>query len=54
MASVNANAEGSGCRSLALSGIVIEHPDYEQNEFNIERVVAVRADHFHDNGRIGG
>jgi hypothetical protein len=39
--------------TYALSGIVIEHPDYEQNEFYIERVVAVRADRIHDSGRIG-
>ena len=30
--------------TYALPGIVIEHPDYEQNAFNVERVVALRAD----------
>ncbi|MCW5631875.1 MAG: hypothetical protein KIT17_00930 [Rubrivivax sp.] len=38
--------------TYTLSGIVIEHPDYDGNEFNVERVVAVRADHIHESGRI--
>lgn len=38
--------------TYALSGIITEHPDYENNEFSVERVVAVRADFIQDSGRI--
>lgn len=40
--------------TYALSGIVIEHPDYRNNEFSIERVIAIRADFIQDSGRIFG
>ncbi|GBE06994.1 hypothetical protein BMS3Abin11_00092 [bacterium BMS3Abin11] len=35
-----------------LSGIVTEHPDYENNEFTIERLIAIRADVINEKGRI--
>ena len=35
-----------------LRGLVIEHPDYESNEFSVERIVAIRADFIAENGRI--
>lgn len=38
--------------TYTLSGIITEHPDYEQNEFTVERVIAVRADVIQDSGRI--
>jgi hypothetical protein len=38
--------------TYALSGIVTEHPDYENNAFSVERVVAVRADVVQENGHI--
>ena len=37
---------------FCLSGIVTEHPDYEKNDFAIERLVAIRADLISDNGTI--
>lgn len=37
---------------FCISGIVTEHPDYEENEFVIERLVAVRADIIGENGKI--
>lgn len=40
--------------TYVLSGIVIEHPDYEQNDFFIERVVAIRGDFIAANGNIVG
>lgn len=40
--------------TYALGGIITEHPDYENNEFSIERVIAVRADLISPNGRIAG
>jgi hypothetical protein len=35
-----------------LSGIITEHPDYEQNDVSVERVVAIRADLISEEGRI--
>jgi len=35
-----------------LSGIVTEHPDYENSDFSIERLIAIRADVVRDNGTI--
>jgi hypothetical protein len=40
--------------TYALGGIITEHPDYEKNEFWVERVVAVRADLISPTGRISG
>lgn len=37
---------------FCLSGIVTEHPDYEKNDFAIERLVAIRADLIRDDGTI--
>lgn len=40
--------------TYALSGIITQHPDYQLKDgFNIERVIAVRADFIRDSGRIG-
>jgi hypothetical protein len=38
--------------TYVLGGIIAEHPDYEGNEFSIERVVARRADLILASGRI--
>jgi hypothetical protein len=38
--------------TYTLSGIITEHPDYEENEFTIERVIATRADFIQHSGRI--
>lgn len=40
--------------TYALSGIITEHPDYQNNEFSVERIVAIRADVIQDSGRITG
>lgn len=40
--------------TYALAGIITEHPDYETNEFSVERVIAVRADFISTTGRITG
>jgi hypothetical protein len=37
---------------FCLSGIVTEHPDYENSDFYIERLVAARADLIRDDGSI--
>jgi hypothetical protein len=38
--------------SYALGGIISEHPDYSENDFSIERVVACRADLITTTGRV--
>jgi len=38
--------------SYALGGIITEHPDYTNNEFSIERVIASRADLISASGRV--
>ena len=38
--------------TFALGGIISEQPDYGNNEFAVERVVAARADFIAPNGRI--
>lgn len=38
--------------SYALGGIISEHPDYSENDFSIERVVACRADLITTAGRV--
>jgi hypothetical protein len=39
--------------TYSLSGVITEHPDYESNEFTVERVIAIRADFIQSSGRIG-
>jgi hypothetical protein len=39
--------------TFALGGVIVEHPDYANNDFAIERVVAVRADFISPSGRVG-
>jgi len=39
---------------FALGGIIKEHPDYESNNFSIERVITARADLINPSGRIHG
>lgn len=40
--------------TFALGGVIIEHPDYDENDFSVERVVAVRGDLVNPSGRIHG
>jgi len=36
----------------ALGGIIFKHPDYSENEFSVERVVASRAALITSTGRV--
>jgi hypothetical protein len=38
--------------SFVLGGIITEHPEYEANDFSIERVIASRADLVTTSGRV--
>jgi hypothetical protein len=40
--------------TFVLGGIITEHPNYEENEFSIERVIATRADLIKPSGHIWG
>jgi hypothetical protein len=40
--------------SYTLGGIIAEHPDYDQGDFSIERVIATRADLVTSSGQIMG
>jgi hypothetical protein len=40
--------------TFTLGGIITEHPNYEENEFHIERVIATRADLIKPSGHIWG
>ena len=38
--------------TFSIGGIIVEHPDYNDNDFAVERVIAVRADFIMPSGRI--
>jgi hypothetical protein len=38
--------------SFVIGGIITEHPDYQQNDFSVERVIASRADLITSSGRV--
>ena len=38
--------------TYVIGGIITEHPDYSNNEFSIDRLIAVRADLIMNTGRI--
>ena len=38
--------------TFVLGGIITEHPNYEENDFSIERVIASRADLISASGRV--
>lgn len=40
--------------TFVLGGVIVEHPDYDHNDFAVERVVAIRADFITPDGRVGG
>jgi hypothetical protein len=46
------SAEFPYAASYVLGGIITEHPDYMNNEFSVERVIAGRADLISASGRV--